>query len=93
MHGCVPKQGEPKTSLPVGGPGKGSAFDFLPFGAGARTCIGQRLAVLEIVILLSGVVKAFRVRLPPGHSPIREHASVTLRPRGLRLILEARPSG
>ena len=93
VHGCVPKQGEPKTSLPVGGPGKGSAFDFLPFGAGARTCIGQRLAVLEIVILLSGVVKAFRVRLPPGHSPIREHASVTLRPRGLRLILEARPSG
>jgi cytochrome P450 len=81
--------GLPKPSQPIGAPGAPD-FAFLPFGAGSRTCIGQRLAVLEAVQILSAVMKNFSVRLPADAPVVIEHSSITLRPKGLRLIFEKR---
>jgi len=81
--------GPPKPSQPVGVPGA-PEFAFLPFGAGSRTCVGQRLAVLEAVQILSAVMKAFTVRLPENAPTVFEHSSITLRPKGMRLVFEKR---
>ena len=55
--------GWPATSLPVGAPG-GPRFAVMPFGAGQRTCVGQRFAVLEAVVLLAAISKRFELSLP-----------------------------
>ena len=60
---------------------------YLPFGAGARLCIGRELALAEAVAVLA--VLAQRVRVHPAGPPPRVRALVTLRPAGglpLRLV-------
>lgn len=39
-------------------------FSFLPFGFGARMCIGKRLAELEIEILTAKLVRNFEIQWP-----------------------------
>eukprot|EP00039_Didymoeca_costata_P006204 m.88269 g.88269 ORF g.88269 m.88269 type:complete len:494 (+) comp13156_c0_seq1:233-1714(+) len=82
-------KGTPATTLPVGCP-NGPSYAFIPFGAGPRTCVGQRFAILEATQLLSGIIKRYRVTLPTNATPVLEHVSITLRPRGLYLLLEKR---
>ena len=81
----------PSTSLPIGAPG-GPKFAFMPFGAGQRTCVGQRFAILEAVILLASITKRFSLSLPDGDGDdrVQEHLAITLRPVGLRLSLQKR---
>ena len=40
---------------------------YFPFGAGPRRCIGQRLAMLEMQVILAMVAQAYGLRLVPGH--------------------------
>ncbi|KAL8188138.1 UNVERIFIED_CONTAM: hypothetical protein K2H54_062097 [Gekko kuhli] len=39
---------------------------FLPFGAGARVCVGEQLARIEIFIFFTTLLRAFTFRLPEG---------------------------
>ncbi|XP_060098785.1 cytochrome P450 2C8-like [Heteronotia binoei] len=39
---------------------------FLPFGAGARVCLGEQLARIEIFILFTSLLRAFSLQLPEG---------------------------
>jgi cytochrome P450 len=55
-------------------------YAYIPFGAGARKCIGDQLALMESIIILPMTLQKFRLHLVPGH-PIEEHAVVTLRPK------------
>jgi cytochrome P450 len=43
-----------------------SQYEYLPFGTGAHSCIGQRLAMLELKTILVMVLQKFRVSLAPG---------------------------
>ncbi|KAM7472590.1 hypothetical protein LguiA_010773 [Lonicera macranthoides] len=39
---------------------------FLPFGSGARSCIGQKLAILGVATLFASLLEHYEVQLQPG---------------------------
>ncbi|NNN35355.1 cytochrome P450 [Streptomyces sp. S3(2020)] len=61
---------------------------YIPFGAGARGCVGEAFAWKELEILLTAVIQEWRLTLPPG-SRIRTAADTTLHPQ--RLLMTPRP--
>ncbi|HET6899914.1 MAG TPA: cytochrome P450 [Vicinamibacteria bacterium] len=63
-------------------------FAYFPFGAGARSCIGEPFAWMEGVLLLATIGQRWRLRLLPGH-PVEPKALMTLRPRyGMKMVAE-----
>jgi gibberellin 13-oxidase len=46
-------------------------YSYLPFGAGARTCLGQGFAMAELKTLISLIISKFVLKLSPhyDHSP------------------------
>lgn len=56
-------------------------FQYLPFGGGARVCVGARFAVTEALIILAHWLAARRFSLPSGFIP-HPMGTVTLRPKG-----------
>jgi cytochrome P450 len=62
---------------------------YFPFGAGSRMCLGQRLAEMQIRLVLARMLQRYVPRLVPGH-PVVPLPLVTLRLRyGLRLRVES----
>jgi cytochrome P450 len=65
-------------------------FAYIPFGAGARICIGAAFAMAEAILILATIAQRYRLRLQPGH-PVEPQGLITLRPRyGLKMRLEKR---
>lgn len=65
-------------------------FAYLPFGGGARKCIGDQFALMESMVIIPMLARRYRLCLVPDH-PVEEHALVTLRPRyGIMVYLEPR---
>jgi cytochrome P450 family 110 len=64
---------------------------FLPFGGGAKRCLGSSFAVQEMMIVLAGLLSRFRIRLRRDR-PVRPRARIiTVAPAGgVELILERR---
>jgi cytochrome P450 len=62
----------------------------MPFGAGPRVCIGQRLAETEIVLILATLAQHFTFEMA-SDAPVALRHNVTLRPRdGLPMRLRRR---
>ncbi|MBN9167481.1 MAG: hypothetical protein BGO98_23235 [Myxococcales bacterium 68-20] len=60
-------------------------YTYLPFGGGARTCIGNHFAMMEAQIILAMIVRQERLSLEPGR-PIELEPLITLRPKqGVRV--------
>lgn len=55
-------------------------FAWVPFGHGPRGCIGQRFAMLEAVIALAVLVRAYEFLSPEGDVPV--NADIVLHPVG-----------
>lgn len=89
---------ELEQAMPKGCPYKpnkpdeiGHEFGFVPFGAGNRTCPGQRLALMEGCIILASIVKHFRIVLAQPDTKVAERTDITLGPKkGLPIKLIAR---
>ena len=63
-------------------------FAYFPFGGGPRTCIGERFAWTEGILLLATIGRKWRLRHVPGQ-PVEVHPQITLRPRnGMPMRLE-----
>lgn len=65
-------------------------FSYLPFSAGARNCIGQRYAVMEMKSLISKVLMNYEISLAPGFE-LKVKPEIVLKPSsGIRIRLKAR---
>ena len=62
---------------------------YLPFGAGARVCIGERFALTEAVLALAAIAARWHLDPVPG-SKVRAPAIVVMRPSGLRMRIRPR---
>jgi cytochrome P450 len=54
---------------------------YVPFGGGARLCLGTPLALLIVKVTVALIVQRYRLTVVSG-SRIDRHATLTLRPRG-----------
>jgi cytochrome P450 len=60
-------------------------FTYLPFGGGPRVCIGNQYAMLQILMILSDVLRKYDFQLVPGQT-IEARPMVILRPNhGIRM--------
>ncbi len=65
-------------------------FQYIPFGAGPRTCVGARFALAEGLTILASWLAKWRFRPMPGRS-VQVSGMVTLRPKGgLPLLVDRR---
>jgi cytochrome P450 len=65
-------------------------FQYIPFGAGPRTCVGARFAMAEGLTILACWLAKWRFKPVPGRE-VQVSGMVTLRPKGgLPLLVEAR---
>jgi cytochrome P450 len=71
-----------KASLPQ--------FAYFPFGGGARRCIGDSFAWMELILVVSAIAQQWRLTLVPGHR-VAPQPVVTLRLKhGLKMTTHAR---
>nr|XP_051697026.1 cytochrome P450 2W1 [Oryctolagus cuniculus] len=68
---------------------------FLPFSAGRRVCVGERLARAELFLLFAGLLQRYRLLPPHGTSPTaldtEPARAFTMRPRAQALRAVPRP--
>ncbi|KAJ3095987.1 hypothetical protein HDU96_000926 [Phlyctochytrium bullatum] len=69
-----------------------SPFKWIAFNAGPRTCLGQQMATVEMVMALSAVVGSFEIVAPPEGITVTLARSFTLQmgAEGLRVLVEKR---
>jgi len=67
-------------------------FTYLPFGAGARRCMGTQFAALEAVLTIIKVAQRFQLS-PQTDQPVKPKAFLTLRPEGPILVTAHRRNG
>jgi cytochrome P450 len=65
-------------------------FAFLPFGAGPRRCIGEKLALGEIRTGLYSILPAFRFKLVDGFEPVAKQATTLRAKDGLMVTAHFR---
>jgi cytochrome P450 len=62
-------------------------FSYLPFGGGPRGCIGGNYAMLQILMILSALLRNYDFQLSPGQT-IEARPMVILRPKhGIRMMV------
>lgn len=58
-----------RFSEPATYTGPGKAFSYIPFSAGARNCIGQKFAELEMKSILTKMLRFYELSLHPDSIP------------------------
>lgn len=62
---------------------------FLPFGSGARKCIGDEFSLIEATLALATITSRWHLHSSAG-THVRSHPRVTLRPTGLKMKVTSR---
>lgn len=69
---------------------KPSPFEFIPFGGGARRCLGAAFAMMEMKVALGTLLRGRRLRIASAAPLSHVRRGITLGPRGtVPMILEA----
>ncbi|KAK7486045.1 hypothetical protein BaRGS_00022654 [Batillaria attramentaria] len=66
------------------------SFQFLPFSAGSRNCIGQNFAMHELKILVARICHRFTLMLDPNHEVRRSVLATFRAEKGIKLLAEIR---
>ncbi len=74
----------------VDGDAERSPFSFLPYSAGARNCVGQKMALQEAVIMLAHIAQNFEKFTGDNLDSIKEGFQGTVEPRNLKLRFSPR---
>ena len=73
--------------------GKIGRYEYIPFGAGPRVCIGNSFALMEGRLILAAIIGKFRLKMAPG-AKVEMLAQITLSPRyGMPMVVERREPG
>ena len=65
-------------------------YAYFPFGGGARLCIGDQFAKVEMGLVVTAVLQKYRLHLLPNH-PVVADPLVTIRPKhGLMMTIQRR---
>lgn len=65
-------------------------YQFLPFGAGPRVCIGSSFAMIETTMLLASFVRAASFSIDPGFVPTPTGRTVLVPAEGMPMRVELR---
>lgn len=71
---------------------KHSRYQFMPFGAGPRICIGAAFALIEATVMLATFLRAARFESPPGQQPVPVSRVVLVPKDGMPLRVTMRDS-
>jgi cytochrome P450 len=66
------------------------ARKMVPFGGGPRFCPGRYLAMSEIRMVMSMLMRSFTIHAIPGAAPVEEMFTFTMTPSALPLLLRPR---
>ncbi len=65
-------------------------YEFMPFGGGARRCIGEALAMYELKLVLAQVLSRYQLSLADAKPEVPRRRGVTLAPaNGVKLVRSA----
>jgi unspecific monooxygenase len=64
-----------------------SQYEFMPFGAGARRCIGDALAMFEMKLVMATILSRYEMKLPAANEK-PQRRGITLAPaNGVKMII------
>ena len=61
-------------------------YSYFPFGVGARMCIGNKFAMMEMKVMLATLLKTFSFSEVPG-CRVKAVPMLTTHPQGLKLLI------